>query len=148
MPHMCNAPRGIRTLASDSLGYVWAGTDNGVYLYDGKKEWITPADLDFFPKTAINKIVFGSDSTIYFATEIGVYVVNGWKNRFLGKGRYLLSERASDVAVKRGSLDGFIPRTCLNSFFVMISFRVSLSAVSARVLIGTILNGSLKYMID
>ncbi|MBQ2758821.1 MAG: hypothetical protein IJE93_03550 [Clostridia bacterium] len=108
MPHMCNTPRGIRTLASDSLGYVWAGTDNGVYLYDGKKEWITPADLDFFPKTAINKIVFGSDSTIYFATEIGVYVVNGWKNRFLGKGRYLLSEKASDVAVKSDNSEYWI----------------------------------------
>ncbi len=100
MPGMCKAPSGIRTLSSDSLGYVWVGTDEGVYLYDGKSEWITPAEFDFFPKCPVNRIVFGSDGTFYFATEIGLYVVNGWKTRFLGKGRYLASEKARDVVVK------------------------------------------------
>ncbi|MBE6715304.1 MAG: hypothetical protein E7573_00105 [Ruminococcaceae bacterium] len=100
MPDMCNVPKAIRTLASDSLGYVWVGTDEGVYLYDGKSEWITPKDFDFFPKCPINKIVFGSDGTFYFATEIGAYVINGSKTRFLGKGRYLASERACDIVVK------------------------------------------------
>ncbi len=100
IPGMCKVPKGIRTLASDSLGAVWVGTDEGVYLYDGKSEWITPDEFDFFPKSPINKIAFGTDGTFYFATEIGLYVVNGWKTRFLGKGRYLASEKAVDVAVK------------------------------------------------
>lgn len=100
MPHMCGAPEGVRTLASDSLGYIWVGTNEGIYLYDGKREWISPKDLDFFPQCPVNKISFGKDGTIYFATEIGVYVVNGWKNRFLGKGRYLPSQKAVDIAVK------------------------------------------------
>lgn len=108
MPGMCKVPEGIRTLTGDSLGYVWVGTDHGVYLYDGKKEWLTPDDFDFFPKTAINRIVFGSDGTFYFATEIGLYVVNGWKTRFLGKGRYLASERAVDVAVKADNKEYWI----------------------------------------
>lgn len=100
MPGISNAPRNIRTLASDSLGYVWVGTDSGVYLYDGRSEWVKPDELDFFPKCAINKIVFGTDGTVYFATEIGVYVVSGAKTRFLGKGRYIPSDRAVDVAVR------------------------------------------------
>ncbi len=108
MPSMCKVPSGIITLSSDSLGYVWVGTENGVYLYDGKNEWITPEDFDFFPKCAINRIVFGSDGTFYFATEIGLYVVNGWKTRFLGKGRYLPAERAVDVAVKADNKEYWI----------------------------------------
>lgn len=108
MPHMCNAPKGIRTLASDSLGYVWVGTDEGVYLYDGKSEWIAPMELDFFPKCPINKIVFGEDGTVYFATEIGLYTVNGVKSRFLGKGRYLNSSKAVDVAVKEDNSEFWV----------------------------------------
>ncbi len=108
MPHMCGAPENIRTLASDSLGYVWVGTDKGVYLYDGKAEWVSPSELDFFPKCVINKIVFGTDGTVYFATEIGVYVVSGGKTRFLGKGRYLPSHKAVDVAVKSDNTEYFI----------------------------------------
>lgn len=108
MPDMCKAPRGIRTLASDSLGNVWVGTNEGVYLYDGKSEWITPKNFDFFPRCPINRIVFGSDGTFYFATEIGLYVVTGWKTRFLGKGRYLASEKAVDVAVKSDNTEFWI----------------------------------------
>lgn len=100
MPAISNAPENIRTLASDNLGYVWVGTDKGVYLYDGKRDWVKPDELDFFPKCPINKIVFGTDGTVYLATEIGVYVVNGGKTRFLGKGRYIPSHKAVDIAVK------------------------------------------------
>lgn len=108
MPSMCKAPDGIRTLTGDSLGNVWVGTDKGVYLYDGKSEWLTPDDFDFFPKCAVNRIVFGTDDTFYIATEIGVYVINGWKTRFLGKGRYLPSERAVDIAVKSDNKEYWI----------------------------------------
>ncbi|MBQ6897852.1 MAG: hypothetical protein IJN70_02630, partial [Clostridia bacterium] len=54
MPSMCKAPSGIRTLTGDSLGNVWLGTDSGVYLYDGRSEWLTPDDFDFFPKCGVN----------------------------------------------------------------------------------------------
>ncbi len=108
MPGISNAPKNIRTLTSDSLGYIWLGTDEGVYLYDGKREWVKPDELDFFPKCEINKIVFGTDGTVYFATEIGVYVVNGGKTRFLGKGRYLPSDRAVDIAVKSDNSEYWI----------------------------------------
>ncbi len=108
MPEISNAPKNIRTLSSDSLGYVWVGTDEGVYLYDGKSEWVKPAELDFFPKCAINKIVFGTDGTVFFATEIGVYVVSGGKTRFLGKGRYIPSDKAVDVAVKSDNSEYWI----------------------------------------
>ena len=108
MPSMCKAPSGIRTLTGDSLGGVWLGTDEGVYLYDGKSEWLTPDDFDFFPKCAVNRIVFGTDDTFYIATEVGLYVVNGWKTRFLGKGRYLASERALDVAVKSDNTEYWV----------------------------------------
>ena len=108
MPEISNAPKAIRTLAGDSLGYVWVGTDEGIYLYDGRSEWIKPSELDFFPKCPINKIVFGTDGTVYFATEIGVYVVSGGKTRFLGKGRYIPSHKAVDIAVKADNSEYWI----------------------------------------
>lgn len=108
MPEISSAPENIRTLASDSLGYVWVGTDDGVYLYDGKRDWIKPSELDFFPACPINKIVFGTDGTVYFATEIGVYVVSGAKTRFLGKGRYIPSDRAVDIAVRNDNKEFWI----------------------------------------
>lgn len=108
MPEISNAPENIRTLSSDSLGYVWVGTDKGIYLYDGKGEWIKPAEIGFFPVCPINKIVFGTDGTVYLATEIGVYVISGGKTRFLGKGRYIPSDRALDIAVKEDNSEYWI----------------------------------------
>lgn len=108
MSDMGHYPDNIRTLSCDSLGYIWIGTDEGIYIYDGKKEWLTPDELDFLPKCKTEKIVFAPDSSVYIATDIGVYTVNGGKTSFLGKGRYITDGNVLDIAVKSDNSEYWI----------------------------------------
>lgn len=93
----------ITALASDSCGYVWVGCKDGVHLFDGKSEWISPDELQYFPKCEITKIVFGADGTAFIGTVIGLYIVNGIRTNFLGKGRYLSDSKVTAIAVNDNS---------------------------------------------
>lgn len=84
----------MRCLTVDSLGMLWLGTDDGVYLYDGRSEWIAPELLPAFPRCPINGISFGNEA-VFFATPVGLYAATGSETAFYGKGRYLLDDHAN-----------------------------------------------------
>ncbi|MCH5198608.1 MAG: hypothetical protein J1E34_06845 [Oscillospiraceae bacterium] len=88
----------FRALAADSLGSIWCGADEGLYIFDGKSEWVAPNDLPAFPKCRIDLIEFGKDN-IYVGTPYGLYIVNGENTRFYGSGRYLTGNQVTCVAV-------------------------------------------------
>lgn len=104
MKGMTNVPdTNYLSLASDSFGHVWLGGENGLYLYDGRSEWLGPEDLYYCPKCAVRKIVLGNNGDLYLGTDIGLYIVSAAKTRFYGKGRYLADDKVNDIAV---SADG------------------------------------------
>lgn len=108
LPDMSAAPENIKTLASDSLGYIWLGTKEGIYIFDGKGEWLSPKELDFLPKCCVNKIVFSYDATVFVASDTGVYIIDGIKTAYLGKGRYLPADKAVDIAVRNDGREYWI----------------------------------------
>ena len=70
MPSMCKAPSGIRTLTGDSLGGVWLGTDEGVYLYDGKFcDMIMAKDLPIIDETAEHEAFLGALGVEYLRSK-------------------------------------------------------------------------------
>ncbi len=83
--------------ASDALGMLWIGAKDGVYLFDGKSEWLTPADFAFMPRCPVNCVALGEGDTVYLGTDVGLYIISGEKTRFYGKGRWLPGERVLSV---------------------------------------------------
>ncbi len=89
----------VNTMISDEWGHIWCGSDDGLMIYDGKSEWLTPADSAFLPKCAITKLRFGSDGARYIGTEIGLYLQKGTHHSFIGADRWLPGSRVNAVAV-------------------------------------------------
>ncbi len=86
-------------LKSDGIGTLWVGCEDGLHLFDGKSEWLGPENFDFFPQCRINTVDFGKNGAVYLGTDVGLYIVNGEKTRFYGKGRYLCGEKVYTVQV-------------------------------------------------
>ena len=89
LPGLSNTPDvRINCMAFDSTGTLWCGTEQGVYLFDGKSEWLPPRELPQFPVCAVRTIVVHGQN-VYVGTDAGLYIVDGEKTRFYGPDRYL-----------------------------------------------------------
>lgn len=87
----------ITAMKTDELGMLWIGCEDGLHIFDGKSEWIGPEEIAFVPKCKINVIEFAQNGAVLLGTDVGLYIVNGEKTRFYGKGRYLLGDRVYTV---------------------------------------------------
>lgn len=62
----------ITSLAQDRTGYLWVGTQNGLYRYDGVQfQSFGPAQG--LPERMIQNLYVGADGTLWAATTTGVY---------------------------------------------------------------------------
>ena len=96
-PAMTNVPEiGINCMATDGLGSVWCGASDGVWVFDGRSEWLPPKELAGFPRCGITALALGKKN-IYVGTEYGLYIVSGEHTRFYGAGRYLTGARVNAV---------------------------------------------------
>lgn len=99
LPGMTNTPKtGLNCIVPDALGQLWCGTDAGVYVFDGRSEWVPPAELSGFPACRVTALVLGKRD-IYVGTEQGLYIISGEHTRFYGSGRYLPGSRVHAIAV-------------------------------------------------
>lgn len=62
----------ITALAQDRVGYLWVGTQNGLYRYDGSQFQRYGAD-EGIPDRIIDDIFLGLDGTLWVGTTDGVY---------------------------------------------------------------------------
>lgn len=97
LPCLTNTPEvNVNCIAFDGAGTLWCGTDDGVYLFDGKSEWLPPQELKQFPRCAVNTIALGKRG-VYLGTEQGLYIADGEKTRFYGPKRYLTGKNVHCV---------------------------------------------------
>ena len=98
LPTLTNTPDAVfSSISADKGGMLWCGSDRGLYIFDGKSEWIYPSELSAFPKCRINVIEFGREN-VYIGTGCGLYIVNGETTRFYGSGRYLTGNSVTSVS--------------------------------------------------
>ncbi len=96
-PNMTRTPQmRVNRMAADAFDTVWCGAENGVWVFDGKSEWIPPEALTGFPQCNITAVALGKKN-IYVGTEAGLYIVSGEHTRFYGAGRYLTGARVRAV---------------------------------------------------
>ncbi|MCL2508728.1 MAG: hypothetical protein FWF05_06090 [Oscillospiraceae bacterium] len=99
-PGMSSLPTiAIRSMTADECGYVWCAAEQGLYLFDGKSEWLSPAQFSALPSCPVNKVVLGRDGSRFIATDIGLYVQRGTYYTFLTAERWLPSPKVTTVAV-------------------------------------------------
>ena len=97
LPCLTNTPEiRINCMAADGFGALWCGSDRGLYVFDGKSEWLAPEEFPQFPKCGITALTLG-DKNIYVGTDEGLYIVNGENTRFYGPSRYLAGKRVHFV---------------------------------------------------
>jgi signal transduction histidine kinase/ligand-binding sensor domain-containing protein len=101
-----------RSLAQTQDGYLWLGTDFGLFQFDGVKfmAWIPPAGMTL-PDSAVVRLLGTRDGGLWIGTEKGLAL---WKNHSLTRfesleGHYvaaLIEDRHGDVWV--GTSAGFV----------------------------------------
>ncbi len=105
LPSMTGAPDAELTcIAADPAGMLWVGSEKGVYVFDGRSEWLPPAEFSFFPRCEITRLAFGENGALLIGTPVGLYIADGEKTRFYGRGRYLAGDRVECIAASGGAL--------------------------------------------
>jgi signal transduction histidine kinase len=67
----------VRDIAQDSRGVLWAGTDDGIYLYDGYR--FRRAEHQGLPSTHISRLVAGANGAMWCGT------LEGWARWHAGE---------------------------------------------------------------
>ncbi len=62
----------ITSIQQDRIGYLWMGTQNGLYRYDGSQFQRYGAD-EGIPDRIIDNVYIGPDGTLWVGTSAGVY---------------------------------------------------------------------------
>lgn len=100
MPSMLNMPKSrIHTIRADAAGHLWAGTDDGVYIYDNTDYWIGPAEIETLPAESIYDITFGADGSVYFGSDNGVIILDKGALKYLGAKRWVPHTKVLCTAV-------------------------------------------------
>lgn len=74
----------VRRIAQDSLGFLWVGTEDGLYRYDGNK-FAGFGLRDGLPSTWINDILATPEGDLWVCTPQGLAIRDGRKFRTFGK---------------------------------------------------------------
>jgi len=99
-PGNCGMPDArIYSLCFDGAGYIWAGTENGAYIYDTMSEWLSPERIMQLPKNPVYKTVFDSEGGIYFASDAGVIRVKDGQKKYFPAERWVPDDKINDIAV-------------------------------------------------
>ncbi len=100
IPQFSDIPQSpIRSIAFDSIGYLWVCTDNGLCIYDNKSYWMTPENTPALPAEALRDIATDKHAGRYFASDNGVIYMKDGALKYLGARRWVPSNNVRSVAV-------------------------------------------------
>lgn len=80
------------------LGFVWLGTDKGVYIYDNGCSWFGHNEINALPAEEVFDIKFSDDGKVVVATEAGVVIIENGKAKHLPATRWVTEEKVNSVA--------------------------------------------------
>ena len=92
----------INCLALDGMGHLWAGSDEGLNIYDGRNYWFNGNDFYSVPAGSFNDMYFAADGKKYFATNTGVITLIEGKISYFSYGAWLLHPTVTKIAVSDG----------------------------------------------
>lgn len=124
-PGTCGMPEGkINSLDFDKTGYLWVGTDNGVYIYDTTNAWLSPDRISQLPKNAVYKTVFDEKGGVYFASDVGVIRIKDGQKKYFPAERWVGDGKINDIAVLPEGDMIFASTDC--GLYVISSFEYTL----------------------
>ena len=92
----------LTAIAEDTWNHVWIGK-NGALIFDGRNIWLTPDTVKALPRASVTTIAIGKNGAAYIGTEIGLYIIDGTKESFLGYNRWLPDFKVTAIAVSSDS---------------------------------------------
>ena len=97
----------VKCLLQDRIGYIWVGTDNGLFRYDGGK-FRSFGHADGLPNTEILSLGESPEGTLWIGTNGGVALLSGEHFQQLDVGdrgatRYIGFDSAGDVYLEQDS---------------------------------------------
>ncbi len=90
-------------ISADAYGHLWCAGADGLYVFDGRSEWLTPEKVRAFPKTEVTAVAFDGYGVRYIGTDIGLYRYDVNGSQFMGADRYLADGRVTALAVSADS---------------------------------------------
>jgi diguanylate cyclase (GGDEF)-like protein len=91
----------VRRITQDSVGFLWVGTEDGLYRYDGDR--FTRFGLNAgLPSTWINDIFASPDGKLWVSTSQGLAVQDGGRFRTMDKGADGIPAGACYAVVRDG----------------------------------------------
>ncbi len=87
----------INCIAFDGIGFVWLGTDKGVYIYDMKNGWYGHDELNCLPEEEVYKIRFAEDGRVILSSAAGLIIINNGSRKYLPACRWSCEPKLNDA---------------------------------------------------
>ncbi len=87
----------INCIAFDGIGFVWLGTDKGVYIYDMKNGWYGHDELNCLPEEEVYKIRFADDGRVILSSAAGLIIINNGSRKYLPACRWSCEPKLNDA---------------------------------------------------
>lgn len=95
----------INCLAFDKkLGFLWMGTDKGVYIYDNHCTWYGHKDINALPEEEIFSISFSDNGRVLCGSDAGLIIVENGKSKYLPATRWVCEEKVNDAITVGNSI--------------------------------------------
>ncbi|MDO6802064.1 two-component regulator propeller domain-containing protein [Wenyingzhuangia sp. 1_MG-2023] len=118
----------VNTLYEDSIGFLWIGTQTGLYRYDGNNLVVfqnNVFDPYSIPNNSINSIIEDDDKNLWIGSESFLIFYNRKLNRFTG-----FYKNATSIVLQKTS-DGSIWVNSKNSELIIISPKTKFTKVDS-----------------
>ncbi len=81
----------------DTVGFVWVGTDKGVYIFDNHTNWYGHKEINCLPEEAVYNIRFNNKGKALVSTEAGLVIVSNGESKYLPAKRWCCEEKVNDA---------------------------------------------------
>ena len=105
-PEHSNMPEiKINCLAFDNgTGFLWLGTDKGVYIFDCKCNWFGHSELNALPEEEIFNIFFADDGRVILSSEAGLIILKNGSRKYLPATRWACESKINDAIACRNTI--------------------------------------------